>query len=155
LISAVPTELKDPGMTAIMEGALSKIAAGDHCYFGLLSYNLDIHYTPKTVLSCLVVKTYLCHTQLLKKRNFLTVNKKQIISTDTGRALISAVPTELKDPGMTVFQTQPFHCYFGLLSYNLDIHYTPKTALSCLVVKTYLCHTLGIQLFEYLSQYKN
>ena len=29
------------------------------------------------------------------------VNKKQIISTDTGRALISAVPTELKDPGMT------------------------------------------------------
>ncbi|CAC9985117.1 DNA topoisomerase III (EC 5.99.1.2), partial [uncultured Gammaproteobacteria bacterium] len=39
--------------------------------------------------------------ELLKKRNFLTVNKKQIISTDTGRALISAVPTELKDPGMT------------------------------------------------------
>jgi hypothetical protein len=29
MISAVPTELKDPGMTAIMEGALSKIAAGE------------------------------------------------------------------------------------------------------------------------------
>lgn len=39
--------------------------------------------------------------ELLKKRNFLTVNKKQIISTDTGRALISAVPAEVKDPGMT------------------------------------------------------
>jgi DNA topoisomerase-3 len=39
--------------------------------------------------------------ELLKKRNFLTVNQKQIISTDTGRALISAVPTEVKDPGMT------------------------------------------------------
>ncbi len=38
---------------------------------------------------------------LLKKRNFLTVNKKQIISTDTGRALISAVPSAVKDPGMT------------------------------------------------------
>lgn len=38
---------------------------------------------------------------LLKKRNFLTVNKKQIISSDTGRALISAVPSAVKDPGMT------------------------------------------------------
>ncbi|SFV89699.1 DNA topoisomerase III [hydrothermal vent metagenome] len=38
---------------------------------------------------------------LLKKRNFLLVKKKQIISTDTGRALISAVPSAVKDPGMT------------------------------------------------------
>jgi len=38
---------------------------------------------------------------LLKKRNFLTVNKKQIISSETGRALISAVPSAVKDPGMT------------------------------------------------------
>ena len=38
---------------------------------------------------------------LLKKRHFLTLNKKQIISSETGRALISAVPKAVKDPGMT------------------------------------------------------
>ncbi len=38
---------------------------------------------------------------LLKKRNFLTVKKKQVISSDTGRSLISAVPSAVKDPGMT------------------------------------------------------
>lgn len=38
---------------------------------------------------------------LLKKRHFLTINKKQLISSVTGRALISAVPNAVKDPGMT------------------------------------------------------
>jgi DNA topoisomerase-3 len=38
---------------------------------------------------------------LLKKRNFLTRHKKQLISSATGRALISAVPNAVKDPGMT------------------------------------------------------
>jgi DNA topoisomerase-3 len=38
---------------------------------------------------------------LLKKRHFLTINKKQLISSETGRALISAVPNAVKDPGMT------------------------------------------------------
>ncbi len=38
---------------------------------------------------------------LLKRRNFLTVKKKQVISSETGRALISAVPSAVKDPGMT------------------------------------------------------
>lgn len=38
---------------------------------------------------------------LLKKRNFLTTQKKQLLSTTTGRALISAVPSAVKDPGMT------------------------------------------------------
>ncbi len=38
---------------------------------------------------------------LLKKRNFLTVKKKQIVSSDTGKALISVVPSAVKDPGMT------------------------------------------------------
>jgi len=38
---------------------------------------------------------------LLKKRNFLIIKNKQIISSATGRALISAVPSAIKDPGMT------------------------------------------------------
>ena len=38
---------------------------------------------------------------LLKKRGFLKVNKKQIISSEVGRALISVVPDAVKDPGMT------------------------------------------------------
>lgn len=38
---------------------------------------------------------------LLKKRNFITLNKKHIISSDTGRTLIATVPNAVKDPGMT------------------------------------------------------
>jgi DNA topoisomerase-3 len=38
---------------------------------------------------------------LLKKRNFIQISKKQIILSETGKALIDAVPSEIKDPGMT------------------------------------------------------
>ena len=38
---------------------------------------------------------------LLLKRGFIEKNKKQVISTNTGRKLISVVPNEVKDPGMT------------------------------------------------------
>ena len=38
---------------------------------------------------------------LLLRRGFIEKNKKQVISTNTGRKLISVVPSEVKDPGMT------------------------------------------------------
>lgn len=39
--------------------------------------------------------------ETLLSRDFLTKNKKQIISTNIGRSLIASIPNELKDPGMT------------------------------------------------------